>query len=561
MSAPFGNPVAGTPITEAEWAELRRASISSIDVVAGAVGLPAVLLPYQQFALETLEDRLTRVLFVEKSRRIGLTWGLAAYAVLRAAREKSAGGMDAMYISYSREMTLEFVDACAMWARAFALAAGAVGEFLFDDANPDDPADTRKIQAFRIRFTSGFEIVALSSAPRTLRGKQGIVIIDEAAFVDSLKEVLKAALAFLMWGGQVIVCSTHNGAENAFNEEIQDILAGRSNYSHLRIDFDQALQDGLYQRICLVTGDTWSPEAEAAWRQSIIDFYRDGADEELFCIPTQGSGAWLSGPLIESRMTADAPILRWELPGDFLQRPQGEQDGMVKAFLFDLDRMLDRLDGERLHGVGFDFARVADLSVLWLLSLDKTTRRVTVGVVEMRRIPHREQARVTMRSIERMPHFLGGAFDATGAGEFVAEEAVRKYGAAPKEAGGGGGCIAALKLSADWYRTEMPPLKAAFEDGMIAIPRDDEILADLRLVKVIKGVPRVPDVRTGEKGKRRHGDAAIALALAYYATRMRVEQYGYMPVHEIGGGERNPWDLRDVGQSRALDAGRRDGLW
>ncbi len=69
-----------------------------------------------------------------------------------------------MYISYSREMTREFIDACAMWAKAFSTAAMAVDEWLFEDANPDDPTDTKQIQAFRIRFASGFEIMALSSA-------------------------------------------------------------------------------------------------------------------------------------------------------------------------------------------------------------------------------------------------------------------------------------------------------------------------------------------------------------------------------------------------------------
>ncbi|MDT9702019.1 terminase large subunit domain-containing protein, partial [Streptomyces sp. P17] len=186
--------------------------------VIGQVGLPKVLLPYQAHTVRLLESAGTNVLVVEKSRRVGLTWALAAYAVLRAARERKAGGMDAMYISYSQEMTREFVDACGMWARSFNSAAAEAEEFLFPD--PDDHDGDRAIQAFRIRFASGFEILALSSAPRSLRGKQGVVIIDEAAFVESLPELLKAALAFLMWGGQVVVCSTHDGADNPFNELI-----------------------------------------------------------------------------------------------------------------------------------------------------------------------------------------------------------------------------------------------------------------------------------------------------------------------------------------------------
>ena len=115
---------------------------------------------------------------------------------------------------------------------------------------------------------------SLSSAPRGLRGKQGVVIIDEAAFVDQLAELLKAALAFLMWGGQVVVCSTHDGAENPFNQAIQDILSGRSKYALRRSDFDQALNEGLYQRIALVTGKTWTPEALHAFvAEPAIDQY------------------------------------------------------------------------------------------------------------------------------------------------------------------------------------------------------------------------------------------------------------------------------------------------
>ncbi|PZU43923.1 MAG: hypothetical protein DI566_13470 [Microbacterium sp.] len=508
------------PIGEADWAKLRRDALASLpDQLRGS---PDVLLPYQAQAFAILEQPSTQVLVVEKSRRIGLTWGLAAYAVLRAARSKSARGMDSMYISYSQEMTREFIDACAMWARAFALAAGEIGETVFDDSDKDGE---RQIKAFRIQFASGFEVLALSSAPRTLRGKQGLVLIDEAAFVDNLEELLKAALAFLMWGGQVVVCSTHDGVDNPFNALVQDVLSKRRPYEHLRIDFDDALRAGLYRRICLVKGETWTPDAEAAWRESIIKFYGDGADEELYCVAAQGSGAWLSGPLIEARMTADAPVLPWELPADFLALAESERQKLVKAFLYDLDEALEKLDRDERHVVGFDFARVADLSVLWVLAIDKMMRRVTRLVVEMRRVPYQEQGEVVIRTIRRLPRFLGGAFDATGAGWEVAERAQREISLT---------AIAAIKLTLEWYRTEMPPLKAAFEDGAIAIPKNDDHLADLRLVKVARGIPHIPPIRTGEKGARRHGDAAVALALAFHASRMRFEEYGYRPA--VAGG-------------------------
>jgi len=518
------------PLSKEQWAEARRLST---DAVLEKLERRKALLPYQQKTIGLLESvSLCPVLFIEKSRRIGLTWGFASYAVLRAARSRAAGGMDVMYISYSQEMTREFIDACAMWARSFNEAAAEMEEFVFDDSDEDGE---RAIQAFRIKFASGFEIIGLSSAPRSLRGKQGVVMIDEAAFVDNLKELLKAALAFLMWGGQVVVCSTHNGVDNHFNEQIQDILAGRKPYAHLHIDFDEALRDGLYQRICLVTGREWTPEAEAEWRESIIKFYGDGADEELFCIPTQGSGTWLAAPLIEARMTLlpeEAPIIRIDLPLNFLHLSRLERAVLMAPHIAAIAMALKRLDKNRRHAFGFDFARVADLSVAHLLSIDALLRRRSALTVEMRNVPGDEQKLITRMILKGAPMIVGAAFDATGMGWTVAEDMGRIFGF--HDADHPGGMIHAIKFSQDWYRVNMPPLKAAFEDeGMLALVKDDEHVADLRLVKIIRGIPMVPDARTGETNKKRHGDFAIGLALAHYASRHQWHEYGYQSVRDL----------------------------
>lgn len=509
--------------TATEWEKQRRAAMEAMPAVIAEVGLPKVLLPYQQRAVALL-DSACPVLFVEKSRRIGLTWGLAAYAALRAGRQKAAGGMDVMYISYSREMTREFIDACAMWARAFDVAAGEVEETLFDQ----DDAD-KSINAFRIKFASGFEIMALSSAPRGLRGKQGVIIIDEAAFVDSLKELLKAALAFLMWGGQVVVCSTHDGVDNEFNTQIQDILAERSKFKHMRIDFDQALTEGLYQRICLVTGKVWSPEAEATWRQEIIDFYGDGADEELFCVPSQSSGSWLTAPMIEARMTVKTPVLRLELPADYMFRSHLEQMVLMAPFMEALKAQLKALDLGLRYAFGFDFARVADLTAGSLMSIDTQLNRRESLAFELRNVPGTEQKMIVRAIFAHLRgRMIGAGFDATGMGWTVAEDMGREFGL--REDPQGAGLVMAIKFSEEWYRLHMPPLKAAIEDDKLALIADEEHLSDLRAIKLVRGIARVPALREGTTGKKRHGDHAIAVALAHYASRQRWVEYGYQPV-------------------------------
>ena len=518
------------PVTEAEWARQRATAMDAIPDLVREAGLPSVLLPYQARAVSLLDGGCP-VLFVEKSRRIGMTWGLAAYAVLRAGRQKTAQGMDVMYISYSKEMTREFIDACAMWARAFDLAASAAEEVLFDQGRDD-----KAINAFRIKFASGFEIMGLSSAPRGLRGKQGVVIIDEAAFVDDLDALLKSAMANLIWGGQVVVCSTHLGFDNPFNVQIQDILAGRADYAHMRVTLDQALEEGLYRRIALVTGKTWSPEAEAAFRQGIINRYRDNADEELYCVPSLSSGAWLPAPLIEARMTVKVPVLRLELPGDFLHRDRVARLSLMSPFMEALEAQLDALDLTPQFAFGSDFARSVDLSTGSLLAIEARLKRREVLAYELRNVPGDEQKLIARTVLAHVRHRLvGAAFDATGMGWTVAEDMGRLYGL--REDPEGSGLIMAVKFSEEWYRLHMPPLKAAFEDDMIAIIADAEHLADLRTVKLVRGIARVPPLREGETGKKRHGDHAIALALAHFASRMRWAEFGYRAAGRDAGAQ------------------------
>jgi phage FluMu gp28-like protein len=558
------------PLGQEEWAKLRAASAANLDHVIAEVGLPKVLLGYQARTVALLDSIAIRVLFIEKSRRIGETWALAAWAVLRAGRAKAARGMDVLYISYKLEIAKEFIDACAMWARAFAQGVLEQGEFLFEDTNPKDPSDTKSIQSYRIRFASGFEIKALSSAPRSLRGQQGAVIIDEAAFVDNLAELLKAALAFLMWGGKVIVCSTHNGAENEFNVQVQDILGERSKYAHLRIDFDEALLDGLFQRICLVNGEEWTPDYEARWRQETIDFYRDHADEELFCVPSQGSGAWLTAPLIEARMTLapdEAPIVRIELPADFLHRPELERKHLLEPHLDAIKRALEKLEENRLHALGYDPARKVDPSIFHLLAIERDLRRRSALTVEMRNVPFAEQRQIGALIIRNAPSLVGVAVDATGMGMNLAEDLGRAFGL--RDDDHPGGLVWPIKFNPGWYNENFPPLKTAFEDGAIALAADAEHQSDLRMVKVIRGIPMVPPEREGEAGKKRHGDFAVALALAHFASRQQWRDYGYQPVPLPGREE--PDRFRDLPDEAAdvelrawwkppLGAGLRGGI-
>lgn len=460
------------------------------------------------------------VVVVEKSRRTGATWGAAADAVLRSASAKAGGGMDTLYMGTSHDMAKEFIDAAAMWAKLFEKAVVGSGEVLFDDGSD------KGIQALKIDFASGFSIVALSSKPRSLRGRQGFAVLDEAAFVDNLAELIKAAMAFLIWGGKVLIISTHNGADNPFNQLITNIRAGRLRYGIVRFDLDDALRDGLFERICLINphkhGD-WTPEKEADWREKLISDYGEGADEELYCIPSAGSGAWLPGPLIEARMH-EAPVLRLSFQESFNLEPEHRRRAEVQRWIDDeLRPVMDAtLDRHLMTGFGMDVGRLRDLSVLCPMQVTRLMRRVIPFLVELFRVPFQQQEQIRDAIVGGLPRFIGGRTDATGIGASLAESGMQKFGPGMVE----------VKLSTEWYRVEMPPVKAAFEDDMIVVPRDAEVAADLRAFKVVKGIATLPALRTrAGAGGQRHGDAGMAIVLAYAATRQPRAEYEYIPAY------------------------------
>lgn len=484
-----------------------RRSIPQDFIAAKNVENDGVLLGYQR---RWLEDR-SPVKVAEKGRRVGLSWAEAGDDALYASREN---GDDVWYIGYNKDMAQEFINDCAEWAKYYNLAASEMEEEIFED-------EDKEILSFVIRFkNSGHRITALSSRPTNLRGKQGRVVIDEAAFHDDLPGLIKAAMALLMWGGDVRIISTHNGDSNEFNSLVQDILSGAKPYSHHKITFDDAIGDGLCRRIFQVLGREWSPETEAAWRQEMVDFYGDDADEELFCIPSQGSGLFLTRALIEKCMNRELKVIRYSQPQDFEVKPDRYREMVVSDWLDEvLLPELKKLDSKRRSYFGWDFGRDGDLSVFLPLIERQNVTYYAPFILELRKIPFTQQEQILKYIVDRLPRFTHGALDARGNGQYQAERAMQAYGESR---------ISRIMLSEAWYRENMTPFKKSFEDKTILLPYDADVVDDLRAFKMIRGVAKLPEKRTkGQADKQqRHGDAGVAAALADFATR---QESGEMP--------------------------------
>ncbi len=477
-----------------------------------------ILLPYQKELLQATAR--SSLVITDKSRRVGMTWAAGADAVLTSALQRSEGGQDTFYLGYNLDVAREFIDTCAEWAKAFSEACSDVEEMMFEGEG--EKGERLSIKAFRITFASGFQIQALSSNARSLRGRQGFVILDEFAFHDDARELLKAAMALLIWGGRVLVISTHNGDDNPFNELIQEVREGRRPGKIVRVTFDDAIEQGLYRRICLIKGIEWNAEDEAEWAADIRGFYGANAEEELDCVPSKGTGAWLTSAQIEAAMDDTLPVLRIECPKGFEMEPDEVRKSFVKDWIEEhLSPVLATLSVGNKHAYGFDFARSGDLSVMVPIEQLASLRLRVPFTIEMRNVPFREQEQLTFYTAEHLPNFVSGKHDARGNGQYLAEVARQKFGE----------MVEAVMLSQSWYLEHFPKLKPEFEDRNLTIPKHADIKNDMRVVKMVRGIPMVPEGKTsGTDGGQRHGDFAVALVLAHAAITGEWHEYGYRGV-------------------------------
>ena len=455
----------------------------------------------------------------EKGRRTGITFAEALDDTITAASQKSAGSSDVYYIGDTKEKGLEFIGYCAKFSAVIARAQGqgisGIEQFIFDDQNPD--GTTQQINAYRIRYASGFKIVALSSRPSNIRGLQGIVVIDEAAFHQDVQAVLDAATALLIWGGSIRVISTHNGRSNPFNQMVKDIKDGiyGKDAEVFHVTFDDAVQNGIYERVCFMNGTEPTPEGKKDWYMRIRNGYgprKAAMREELDAIPRDGSGVCIPGVWIENAMPEERPVIRLVLDDDFSRIHQDERVEWMEEWLEkNVAPVMRTLNPKAEHVLGMDYARHRHFSVILPAQITQQLHRVSPFIVEMANVPTRQQEQMLWYIIENLPMFSGGAIDATGPGQTIAEYTADKFG----------DCIHQVALSRKWYSEWMPKFVDSFQDGTISVPRDKSLESDLRAITEIDGIKMIPKVEKKDikdPEQYRHGDGAIAGALMWYAS-------------------------------------------
>lgn len=438
----------------------------------------AILLAYQKRWF----DEAAPFAICEKSRRIGLSWADAAKSVLHAAEGKG----NVFYQSFNQDMTQTYIEDCANWATRMQLAASEIEQTLITN-------EREQILRYRITFDSDKYIQALPSSPRVLRskGKPGDrYVLDEAAFCDDLDELLKAATAMTQWGGTVRIISTHHGESNPFNRLVTEVREGKHpQYAHHRITLDDAISQGLVQRIYSVTNQDYMSTSDRQWRDKITGGYisNEAADEELFCIPSQGGGAWLQWQWIRAAEHADA----------------GKPEKYARGNCY----------------IGIDIARRNDLwvavvlerigDVLWVRELN-AERGITFA----------EQASITAALVKRY-NPVRIAIDQTGMGEAVVEAMQDAHGKSRVEG---------VLLTSPRRLAVATAIREAMEDGRVRLPADEALRHDLHSIKAETGATGAPRLVAERSGTDGHADRFWALALAAAAACSAPITYEYTPV-------------------------------
>ena len=230
----------------------------------------SILLPYQKRWIANK----SRFKIWEKSRRIGASWAEALNSVLLASQKER--GQNTYYVSTDKDNTRQFLSDCVFWIKKLSLVAEKVNEEIIKDEDKD-------VLIFVIRFASGKVVQSLPTKGEAIRSKQGRVVLDEAAFCQNLKGLVKAATPLLTWGGQVSVLSSHNGEKTYFKKLID--LSEERGYYHQKTTLSDALKDGLYKRICLVNSEQWTEEKQDNWELQLRLESGGFAAEEFDCVP------------------------------------------------------------------------------------------------------------------------------------------------------------------------------------------------------------------------------------------------------------------------------------
>ena len=181
--------------------------------------IPFDLFPFQEDTLDRFHE--DRFLLILKSRQLGITTLVAAYSLWQMIFNSDK---NILIISIKQEVSKEIVtkvrfanDHLPSWLKVPAVE------------------DNR----LSLRLKNGSAIAATSSSGDAGRSKAlSLLVLDEAAFIDSAEEIWTSAYNTLSTGGRAIILSTPNGVGNWFHKMWVEAEKKKNDFKTLRLPWN-----------------------------------------------------------------------------------------------------------------------------------------------------------------------------------------------------------------------------------------------------------------------------------------------------------------------------------
>lgn len=246
------------------------------------------LFPFQEKALSSFVENDFNIIL--KSRQLGITTLVAAYSLWMMIFNSDK---NILCISIKQETAKEIVtkvryanDGLPSWLKVQCVE------------------DNR----LSLKLKNGSQIKAVSSSGDAGRSSSlSLLIIDEAAFIDSIEDIWLSAQSTLSTGGKAIILSTPNGVGNFFHRMWMKSESGENNFKTIKLPWHL------------------HPERTQKWRDEQTDVLGErGAAQECDCdFATSGNTVITTDTLtwyfklikepIEKRW-ADQSLWLWEHP-------------------------------------------------------------------------------------------------------------------------------------------------------------------------------------------------------------------------------------------------------
>lgn len=390
------------------------------------------------------------------ARQTGKSFTKSLRRILRGLRRRRTQ----IFLSAGERQSRELMEKARQHCQALKIATDYYDNRFFDNLS---------IKQLEIVLPGNVRIIGLPANPQTARGFTGDVFLDEFAMHRDDREIWAAMFPTLLRGdGELDVASTPKGKQNIFHQ-----LRDNDHFAHSTLTLDDAVRQGL---------DVDAGQIRAAMN-----------DETLYVQE------------FECKFLDEATAF---LPYDQIV---GCEDPLLVPYA-----SVSALSSEtRELFVGVDVGRVRDLTVVWVLALERGKSApdhsaqvvTTVAIFELARAPFRTQFDLISELLS-LPTVRRCCMDAGGLGMQLAEQAVERFGAHRVEA---------ITLTLALKSQIAGALRIAVEAGTIRIPSDERIRNDWHSVE--RTVTESGHFRlSAPRREGSHADRFWAAALAVHAA-------------------------------------------